>query len=178
MKQLAMTNKNTGNCLKCLHLNSNRLTTAMETLSEEWKSVDIMVALNVLAYAPPNLQQTLWELGKNVIKVGGGIFIYGLFLTQMQKDSQNKDINESKEKPGVLIEAERLNLRLKHINPEWGVRVVDDLIEFAKENGFELEMKYDLKYYYMGLFFRRVNEYRNEENSKIDKKVSNDGETN
>ena len=111
--------------------------------------------INVLSYAPPYLQQSMWQLGKKIIKVGGGIFVYGMFL--YDQDNHHNSTKTSKTiVSDFMKEIDSFNLRLQSINPEWGVRTLKELIEYANANDFILEAKFEMKYFHMGLYFRRV----------------------
>lgn len=102
--------------------------------------VAAIVCINMIHIAPPSTSEALLRGAGNVIVPGGMLFLYGPYRRLGQHTSpSNKAFDE----------------RLKAENPEWGVRNLEDVVQFASTVGFELEQTHDMPANNLAVVFRK-----------------------
>jgi hypothetical protein len=122
-----------------------------ERLDGKWRSVDLVVAMNVVQYAPYRFMENFFRFADEVVKVFGCVFLYGPFRVD-----------------GCLTrEQEIINLNLGKQSAKFGIRDQEDIVAIAKEFLFVLDLKLDLTEGNVALVFKKTPK----EMAKIETKV-------
>lgn len=113
-----------GNCHEALNFDITMYDKTIALLENKWKSVDLLVALNVVQYAPWRFVENLFKLGNEICKMYGFIFLYGPFRVD----------------GNITHDQQMLELHLKTLSAKFGIRDLEDVIEIAASYQFHLEV--------------------------------------
>jgi len=103
----------------------------LNVLDEHWQlpKVDLIFNANMIHVSPPAATSALMMGVSRHLKSGNRYFQYGPFIHQGEFNSEgNQDFHQT----------------LGEINPDWGLREIDDVIALAKNNGLILSEKVDM----------------------------------
>ena len=99
----------------------------------------MLVAMNVIQYAPFRFVENMFRCASEVVKVFGTVFIYGPFRVE-----------------GVLPhELDIVDVNLRKLSAKFGIRDLEDVVAIAGENKFQLELKFDLPGNNIAILFRK-----------------------
>mmetsp|Transcript_125375 Transcript_125375/g.244156 ORF Transcript_125375/g.244156 Transcript_125375/m.244156 type:complete len:216 (+) Transcript_125375:46-693(+) len=87
------------------------------------EQVDVIYSANVVHIAPWEVCQGLIRGAGELVKPGGCVIFYGPFYISGQSFGNTAEFDQT----------------LRSRNPTWGIRDVDDMVNFAKPFGFTLE---------------------------------------
>ena len=104
-----------GNCFEAFKFDITVYDKTMALLEAKWKSVDMLVELNVVQYAPWRFVENLFKCGSEICKMYGFIFLSGPFRID----------------GNITHEQEMMELHLKTLSAKYGIRDLEDIIEIA-----------------------------------------------
>ena len=108
-------------------------------LDNKWRAVDMLVAMNVIQYAPFRFVENMFRCANEVVKVFGTVFLYGPFRVE-----------------GVLPhELDIVDVNLRKLSAKFGIRDLEDVVAIAGEHMFQLELKFDLPDNNLAIVFRK-----------------------
>ena len=140
-----------GNMFEAFRFDILNYEKAVEILDPKWKSLDMLVCMHVIPWAPLRFLENLFKFGNEVVKMYGTIFITGPFKIG-----------------GVLTEKqEKLDLHLRMLSPKFGIRDLDDMIALAKDFNFLLDLKFDMEEGSVLLLFKKTPPYVPDEDVKV-----------
>ena len=149
-----------GNLHEALLLDILNYDKALSILEPKWKSVDVLVVMNVVPYAPLRFVENLFKFGSEVVKMHGTIFVTGSFKSN-----------------GALTPLqEKLDMRLRTMSARCGIRDLDDVIAVAKTYLFHLDLKFEMEEGNVALIFKKTPPFVRDEKKVEDKDEEKKGE--
>lgn len=116
-----------------LKLSNVRPPLSLDAASPNWNlegKYDGVWAINLIHISPWESTLGLFRGAADCLKEHGKIFLYGAYKRGGEHSSEsNAAFDQS----------------LRHSNPEWGVRCLDEVTKVAKDHGFELERVVEMK---------------------------------
>ena len=129
-----------GNCCEAFKFNVLYYEKAFKELDNKWRSVDVLVALNVIQYTPFRFVENMFKAAKEVVKLFGYVFVYGPFRVdgQLAPDQELQDVN------------------IRKLSAKLGIRDLEDVVAIAGQYTFQLELKFDLEGGNIALIFKKI----------------------
>lgn len=114
----------------------------VDASSETWPitRADAIIAINMIHISPWEATQGLLKCAGQLLPAGGPLILYGPYRRQGQ--------------PLVQSNVE-FDASLKARNPEWGIRLLEDLTSLAEHSGLELTSVTDMPANNLGVVFTR-----------------------
>lgn len=104
------------------------------------ENVAAVVCINMIHIAPPSATEALLHGAGTVVAPGGILFLYGPYRREGRHTS-----------PGN----EAFDARLRAENPQWGVRDLEDVVQRARDRGFDLDQVHDMPANNLSVIFRK-----------------------
>jgi hypothetical protein len=131
-----------GNLYEAQHFEILNYEKALESefLDSKWRSVDLLVAMNVVQYAPYRFMENMFRFANEIVKVFGCVFLYGPFRVEGE----------------LTREQEMINLNLGKQSAKFGIRDLEDIVTIAQGFMFQLDLQFKMKDDMLGLVFKKT----------------------